>query len=256
MLAWQLDRDPDPLGRLEAIDALTDRLQRDSLAHSAVRDAAREDSLWMVRVGAVEALTAVASESAARQVLLGASRDDDSRVRVAAATALGSTRADRDVVVRLRELVRSDRSGWVRAAAMRALGLVDTVAALDAAPDMLRRSDWRDLSRVAALESLARIRSAEARALIVEQLDRGHAAGRLAAISALVAQSARPDPSAVAALTGSLSDDDPFVRAAAASAIGRLGDASAVSSLRERRAVEQEPRVMSALDHAIQRLGS
>jgi aminopeptidase N len=255
MLAWQLSEDADVLGRVEAIDALASRVETEDEARNAIARAVQDDSLWMVRARGVTALAPVVTHDSVRVVVLSATRDADARVREAAALALaGTTHAD--VVTRLRSLAQGDRSWWVRAAAMRTLAVVDSSVALDVARDMLRREEWRDLPRVAAVEALARIRSPESKALIVEQLGDGARQGRIAAINALMAHATPPDTSAARLLEPLLSDPDPFVRAAAAAALGRLGVAATLSALQARRAVEEEPRVRIALDQAVRRLGS
>jgi HEAT repeat protein len=139
---------------------------------------------------------------------------------------------------------------------MRTIVGVDSVVALGIAREMLRREEWRDLARVAALEALARIRSPESRTLILEHVGTGARQGRLAAINALVAHGARGDTAGSRVLEPLLDDEDPFIRAAAAGALGRLGDAESLAALQTRRGIEQEPRVRGALDLAIRRLGS
>jgi aminopeptidase N len=256
MLTYQLAHDADPLGRVEAIDALAPRIARDEPARRAVVHAARTDSLWMVRERAVNALATVVEDDSARRVVLAATRDSDTRVREAAAGALARAAGDTTVIERLRDMARGERSWWVRGAAMRALVTVDSMVALDAARDMVRRTEWRDLARIAALESLARINAPEARALIVEHLDQGARPGRVAAINALVAQASSSDTSAARMLEPLLGDDDLFIRSAAAGALGRIGARNSVTALRARRTVEEEPRVRTAIDQAIRRIGS
>jgi HEAT repeat protein len=191
-----------------------------------------------------------------RAVVLGATRDSDTRVREAAALALARATGNTDAASRLRAMATGDRSWWVRAAAMRAIVGVDSAVALDVARDLLRREEWRDLPRAAALEGLARIRSPESRALIIEHLSDGARPGRIAAINALAAHGGRGDTASVRILEPLLDDEDPFIRAAVAGALGRLGTASTIVRLQARRAVEQEARVRNALDQAVRRLGS
>jgi aminopeptidase N len=256
MLIWQLANDSDVLGRIEAVDALASRLEREAEARDALGRAARDDSLWMVRARAVAALAPLAGQDSARVAILSGTRDSDTRVREAAALALARAAGNADAVSRLRALATGDRSWWVRGAAMRALVSVDSAIALNVARDMLRREEWRDLARVAALEGLARIRTAESRALIVEHLGEGARAGRVAAINALAAHGERGDTASVRILTPLLEDDDPFIRSAVAGALGRVGDSTTIATLQARRAVEQEARVRTALDQAVRRLGS
>lgn len=255
MLTWQLANDSDVAGRIEAIDALMPWVERDAEAREAIARSARDDSLWMVRVRAVGALAPVAMQEHAQSAVLGATRDSDPRVREAAALALARAARNADAASRLRSLATGDRSWWVRAAAMRAIVGVDSAVALDVARDLLRREAWRDLPRVAALEGLARIRSVESRALIVEHLRDGARPGRIAAINALAAHGGRGDTAALRSLEPLLDDEDPFIRAAVAGALGRVGSPSTIARLQARRAVEQEVRVRNALDQAVRRLG-
>jgi aminopeptidase N len=246
MLAWQLAHDSDVLGRVEAIEALASRVESEPEARDAVARAAR-DSLWMVRTRAVTALAPVVTHDSVRPIVMNATRDSDTRVREAAALALARAAGSREAVSRLRALAQNDRSWWVRAAAMRAMGI---------ARDMLRREEWRDVARVAALEGLARIKSPDSRDLIVEQLAAGARPGRVAAINALVAHATRGDTASARVLEPLLENEDPFIRSAAAGALGRIGDARSRAALQARREVEQEARVQAALDQAIRRLGS
>ena len=256
MLVWQLEHDEDVLGRVEAVDALGSRVETDADAFAALAGAADDDSLWMVRARAVASVAAVIARDSARTIALKATRDSDPRVREAAALALARAGGDADAVARLRSLAQGDRSWWVRTVAMRALAGADSAVAFEVARDMLRREEWRDLPRVAALEALGRIKSPESRALIVEQLDEGARQGRVAAINALMAHASPGDTIVALELERLLNDDDPSIRAAAAAGLGRVGVASSVRALQARRAVEEEHRVRIALDQAVRRLGS
>jgi aminopeptidase N len=256
MLAWQLDHDPDVLGRIEAIDALASRVETEGEARSALARAARRDTLWMVRSRALAALGPMVKSDSVRAVVLSGTRDSDTRVRETAAATLANAVGHQDAADRLRSLAQGDRSWWVRAAAIRALADVDSALAIDVARDVLRREEWRDIARVAALEALARIRSDEAKTLIIEQLDDGERQGRVAAINALVTHAVPADSGTALVLEGLLDDGDPFLRIAAAAALGRVGIRASVQALQARRAKEEEPRVRLALDQAIRRLGS
>ena len=223
MLVWQLEHDEDVIGRVEAIDALASRVENDPDALAALERAADDDSLWMVRARAVARVAGIIARDSARAIALKATRDSDPRVREAAALALARAIGDADAVARLRSLAQGDRSWWVRGAAMRALAGADSAVALEVARDMLRREEWRDLPRVAALDALGRIKSPESRALIIEQLDEGARQGRVAAINALTAHASPGDTTVALELERLLNDDDPSIRAAAAAGLRRLG---------------------------------
>jgi aminopeptidase N len=256
MLVWQLAHDADVVGRVEAIDALGARLEREADARQAVVTAVRDDSLWMVRARAVAALATLTAQDSVRAAVLSGTRDPDARVREAAALALARASGHADAANRLRALANNDRSWWVRTAAMRAIETVDSTIAFDVARAMVQHEEWRDMARVAALDALGRIRSPESRAIIVEHLTSGGRPGRIAAIDALAAHAGRVDSTAARVIEPMLDDPDPFIRAAAAGALARIGDASTVETLRAHRTSEQEPRVRAALDQALRRLGT
>src|ERR1700722_10200590 len=110
MLAYQLEHD-EVTGRIEAVDLLRQR-PADPAAVAALAAAATHDAFWDVRAAAVAALPATASVDA-----LGiASHDADSRVRQAAARALGPARG----TARLHEMAQGDSSLYVRSAALMA----------------------------------------------------------------------------------------------------------------------------------------
>jgi aminopeptidase N len=256
MLVWQLEHDEDVLGRMEAIDELAPRIEKEVEALAALQRAADDDSLWMARARAVTSVAGIISRDSTRAMVLKATNDSDARVREAAALALSRANGNADAVARLRSLAQGDRSWWVRTAAMRALATADSAVALEVAREMLRREEWRDMPRVAALEALGRIKSPESRALIIEQLDEGERQGRVAAVAALTAHASPGDTAVALELERLLNDDDPSVRAAAATSLGRVGVAASVRALQARRAVEEEHRVRTALDQAVRRLGS
>src|SRR5262249_21246330 len=89
MLMYQLAHDDDVLGRLEAASLLAKR-PVDARMVKALAMAATSDAHWTVRARAVSVLAHwAAQDSTILAPVLTASRDTDSRVRAAAATALG-----------------------------------------------------------------------------------------------------------------------------------------------------------------------
>lgn len=275
MLAYQLAKDDDVIGRIEAVTLMRDRASRagsgDSLALAAIAGAAHGDRFWAVRQRAVAALGVIADStpddsvaanrqrrSMASAVLLAASRDPDSRVREAAATALGAFAGASDVAVRLRELAGDDSSRYVRAAAVGSYAAVAPDSALALAREMVRRDSWTDIERVAALTALGRVD----RPGVVELL-RGFlvpsasSPARTAAIASLAERADKGREGEIAAMIAPLLDaDDLFVRMAAADALGRLGQPSSVPALQARRRVEAESRVVNTIDAALRAIGA
>jgi aminopeptidase N len=264
MLAAQLVRDADVLGRVEAVMLLGER-PRDTLAVRALAGAARNDAFRGVRERAIGRLVAMlaagpieddAAHEAARAAIRGALGDRDARVREAAAAGLGALPAATRAPLLARAL--TDSSRYVRVAALRAWAADDPEGAMPTVRGMLDAASWRDLERVAAIRALGGMRSAEARALLVAQLEPGRSrAVRTAAIDELTA----PAPSAPTAipverLAALLDDPDLFVRQAAARALGRSGEAAAIPPLERRRLVEAEGRVITDIDAALAALAA
>jgi aminopeptidase N len=242
MLVYQLAHD-SIAGRLEAVGLLAQRVTEPA-AVAALSDAATHDRNWDVRAEAAAVLPA----SAGNEVLFAVSRDPDSRVRQAATRTLGAAR----VTGRLHDIYQSDSSLYVRGAALVALAGVDTAAALPLIHDALTHDSWIDILRTQGLRALAITRSPEAfqtaEAYLGPQTMRQT---RLAAISLLVATATGREGDAAGRLVPLLNDDDLFVRAGVADALGRLRALGSLGPLQARRAVEADGRVVQSLDAAI-----
>jgi aminopeptidase N len=177
MMQYQLVHDDDVLGRIEAVDVLAHR-PADRLALDALVRSTRNDRFWAVRARAVDAIGLWASDStraaipqmkAVREALIRATFDPDARVREEAAKALGqlpvSGPAALDVVVRLRNVARLDRSMSVRGAALASDILLEKDAALPLARQLMAPETWRNVIRAPAIEALRAVGTPEARQL-------------------------------------------------------------------------------------------
>ncbi len=154
--------------------------------------------------------------------LVGALKDENERVRRAAAVALGRIGAPA-VPALIGALKDADRE--VRRAAAEALGRIGDREAVPALIGALKDADWE--VRGAAAEALVRIGAPAVPALVGALKDengwvRGAAAEALGRVG---------DPRAVPALVGALEDAEEWVRRAAAGALGRIGDREAVPAL-------------------------
>ncbi|HEX6536024.1 MAG TPA: M1 family aminopeptidase [Gemmatimonadaceae bacterium] len=249
MLAHQLAHGTDVLGRVEAVDLLAQR-SGEPKAGAAMAAAARDDQFWGVRQRAVEALSAFPARVAV-PALLDAAADADARVRESAAATLASF-TGAPVAARLRELATADSSLYVRGAALRSyakLGAADAVELIQAA---LGRSSWLDIERTDAVRALRFVGADRAWGMLLPYLaftvDR-HT--RQAAIASLVAIAKGREADAAAAIAPVLDAPDWYSRAAAATALGRLGVSSSIAPLEARRRVEAESRVINAIDAAV-----
>jgi HEAT repeat protein len=170
--------DDDVTGRIEAVDVLAQR-PADRLAIDALVRATRNDRFWGVRQRAVSTVglwasdsahAAVAPMKAVRDALIRATFDPDARVREEAAKALGrlpiSGPAALDVVVRLRNVARLDRSMIVRGAALASDILLEKDAALPLARQLMVAETWRNVLRDPAIQALRAIDTPDALKLV------------------------------------------------------------------------------------------
>jgi aminopeptidase N len=240
MLTYQLQHDSDVAGRLEAV----------SLLHGdpAVAAAARNDAVWAVR-------SAAAAELSDPKALVAILHDRDSRVRSAAAKALGARGVSTpDVVVGLKEIVAADSSLYVRGNAIEALARLDTAAAMPMIRTMLAVDSWTDIERTAALRALSLTHSSDAFNLASHLLaPPASRFTRLRALETLVvsARESGRQSDAAAELAPLLDDTDLFIREAVARSLGTLGVASSTGALESRKRVEAVGAVLTAIDDAL-----
>ena len=260
MLEHQLARDDDLLGRIEAAELLGARTG-DPRAVPALGRALERDTAWAVRARAAASLATHTDDSVAAIFLVRATVDRDSRVRTAAATALGRlalAASHRDpVLTRLRTLTSNDSSRFVRGAALIAYARLDSAGAFALIRSALARESWRDTERVAAVAALAELASPEAWALLLRELGpESSRAVRQAAIASLTRTAAGREPELAAALAPLLDADDLYIRSAAARALGALGQQGSIPALEARLAVEAESRVINVIRGALASLRS
>jgi aminopeptidase N len=185
MMRYQLVNDDDVLGRIEAVDVLVQR-PADQLALDGLVRATRNDRFWGVRARAVEAIGTWGSEPSradivpmknVRSALVVATRDPDARVREQAVIALGKLavtgNASVEVIIRLREVARSDSSLIVRGAALASDIRLEKDAALPLAKQLMERDVWRSVIRTPALAALRDLDTPDARQLVQQYAPEG-----------------------------------------------------------------------------------
>jgi len=176
-----------------------------------------------------------------------ASRDEDAEVRLAVAGALSARAYHSPALYRL---LKEDADHRVRATAAAALGRVG--AAADSSKLVSATRDPAPAVRYQAVNALRAHRKAPVRPAITDCLGDPHPMVRMAAIRALVARG-RGDPTLVIRLSQRLEDRDTAVRAAAARAMGELGDLEALPYL-EQAPEDPSPSVRQAVAEAIRKL--
>ena len=253
MLRYQLEHDDDVLGRLEAVELLSQR-STERLAAAAVANAARGDAFWAVREAAASALKkfASASDSVAATALLVASADSDARVRESAATSLAAFSGER-VEARLRDLARGDSSLFVRGAALGSYAQLDPSAAFAVIRETLGRDSWLDIERTSGVLALEFVDTPEAWNMLLPYLafttDRHTRQAAIATLTAKAMKDGRQADAAVA-IAPVLDAPDFYSRASAAQALGALGQEASLPALEARLKVEAESRVINAIDAA------
>ncbi len=163
MLRYQLVRDPDVLGRIEAAEALGEEGDDESLEF--LKKALLNDPFWGVRNAAALAL-GVIGNAKAQDALLQALQDLDpmefSRTRAAIAGALGKFQAPQQAELANRSaqalgalLEKGDVSYLVESAAAESLGKTRTAGSVDQLLMLMDRPSWMNIVQRGILRGLA-----------------------------------------------------------------------------------------------------
>jgi aminopeptidase N len=150
MLRYQLEHDPDVLGRIEAAEALGDKDELDAVASLGI--ALNHDPFWGVRCAATTAIGKLGTDLAQGFLLQALERLDAtqfSRVRATAAVALGKFQAPQQEELALKSaqalqqvLKAGDISYRVEYAAAEALGKTRTEGSVDVLAQLVERPSW------------------------------------------------------------------------------------------------------------------
>jgi aminopeptidase N len=229
-LTTQLERDQDPLGRVEAAEALAA-----SATPSAVEALARAfaaEKRWTHKVELAQALGG-ARLPAARDALAAALADAHPRVRAAAAAALGRFREPEAAAAGVARLGR-ERHPLVRAQLVRSLGRTREDAGLPAVRAAVgEHGTWNELVRRCALEGLGAARRREDESLLRAELapDRPELVRAAAARALAEIYADLDDKTAVRETLEKLLPQGFHVARAAMGALRTLGDPRAAGAL-------------------------
>lgn len=158
-LLYQLANDSDVLGRLFALNQLSENLKANNTSDAdkanitaGIAQAVAKDAFWGVRRDAAAALDGT-KDANARQILMTATtKDKKSLVRARAIQTLGDTK---DIsLANLYQQALSDQSYAVIRAAAVALGKTKSPNAFDALVKLLSVPSWRDSIAVSGLNGL------------------------------------------------------------------------------------------------------
>ena len=163
LMRYQLEHDPDILGRIEAAEALGEVGDDESIA--ALKKAFLTDAFWGVRNAAASALGVIGTRKS-QDVLLQALQELDpaqfSRVRAAIARTLGKFQAPAQAELAERSaealsalLEQGDLSYLVESAAAQALGKTRTAASVDQLLKLIDRPSWMNFVQRGIFSGLA-----------------------------------------------------------------------------------------------------
>jgi aminopeptidase N len=238
-LLYQLSNDKDILGRVWAVSQLTARLNDDKTAvpdRDAIRKSlsamATKDGFWGARFDAVVAL---AGSREAKDALLAAIKDANSRVRARAVTSLAATK-DATLADTYRQLLNDQSYSVIRAAAV-AFGQTKSPAAYDALTKLIDQPSWRDTIRASGLNGLAALGDKRALELGFKYAATGNGADVRAAALALLGNTGKDDPRTFATLNAALTEGfenrNFTLMASAANGLVLLGDKRGLTAFEE-----------------------
>ena len=245
---YQLTHARDVVDRIGAVRGLADFID-DEPVREALRQSARSDTFWAVRREALQEL--VKSEPARESaLLLAASHDEKSSVRVAAARDL--SRCDgAPYAARLEEMARTDSSYLVVSTALRELAIADTGRALRVAAVLISQESYRNLIRNGSLSALRAIQSEQASRIALPYTAHGYTSDTRRLAASVLGESGKSLPGSRRALQEMLKDADPRVRSSAVAALGSWDDAESIKQLESLRTHESNAEVLAAIRKAL-----
>ncbi len=257
-LAYQLNNDPNVVGRIWAADQLAKESDRTAL--DALVRGVKEQKFWGVRMECATLLSDF-KQDAARNALVGALQDKDPRVVVAAMDGLGkfskaSSGEESRTAGLLRQLYEKSNNSFVRAAAVRALAAAEGKNALPVIEAALGQDSYEQVIRRAGLSALATVDSSRAydEAVKFSRYGEPHPL-RLEGIQEMASLGAKRLQT-LDLLKSYVSDPYIWARMVAVYSLGRIGKAGVIPLLREREQIENDGRLKGAIRHAISMIES
>jgi aminopeptidase N len=227
LLTYQLENDPDVIGRIEAAEGLGKLGSTEAVR--ALKRAVQRDSFWAVQATAARQLGKIGTD-AALDALLGCVSISHPKARRGVADGLGNfknERAGRALV----KLLERDESYYVAMTSATSLGKTRWDGAFDPLVRALERPSHLEAVRAGALAGLAELKDERGLKVATEWTAYGRPQrAREAAIGAL-GKLGENKPEAADRLADLL--DDPWlrVRQRSASALGELKETKAISHL-------------------------
>lgn len=258
MLAKQLERKDDVIGRLLAVEAIGKR--SDGEAVKQLKRVLNEDSHYGVRIAACRALRAIHSDEAL-EALMASTAQPDARVRNAVARDIGGFYSEA-AYDSARQAINSEKNPAIRGNLLRNLAGYAKPEVRDVLESHLASSSYQNELANSAVEAL-RLQDdpASLPALLKALAERGEAfesRGFSRALNALayLARNQEDKTEIREFLVRQLSNERRGVKSSALSALGTLGDPRAIAAVQKFIGDSREDRERAAAESALTRLRS
>lgn len=248
----QLAHDSNVIARVQAAQGLAGFVQ-DKDAQAALRWSARKDSFWAVRQEAVKALAKHNADEIRKTLIEAAADDPKSFVRREALSGLANFK-HQETNAALRRTMANDKSYFAIAEALRSLVKVDRD---NCASELLAAAAMDSHEQVilkAAVDGLVELKHPQADERLIGLLQQPASPERKAVLISGLARLKPENKDALERLYKELDNDRTHVRRVAINALVAIGDPAAIAVLLEKRKNEESPRMIRALDTAVDKL--
>ena len=227
---YQLKNAAELVDRGEAVQALA-KLKNDDEAVAALGAALNTDKAWGLRDIAADALGRIGNAAAGKQLLDALDSNKEPYVRNHIVAALGSIKDEPKIAAKLLDIARDDASYRTRANALQSLGKLKAANALPALVAAVNADSPDDFLRNAALRSLGFLGDDKGVPLLREWSVPGKAIETREAAIASLGRLEKGNKEITAQIASYLTESHYPIRYAAIRALGSRGDASAIPAL-------------------------
>lgn len=154
MLREQLQRDRDPIGRIEAAEALVSKPSTEDIKLLCNR--LHKEKFWGVAVRIASTLGKIGGNQA-RDGLLKGLKNPHPKIRLGVVGALGAFVRDKKVAAALRKTAKHDASYRVEAAAFRTLGKIKDKESREFLENSMDHPSHNDMARSAIFDALSEL---------------------------------------------------------------------------------------------------
>lgn len=250
-LLTQLVKDKNPIGRIEAAQALA-KLGGLKNAY-ALNSVLLKDSFWAVRAEVARLMGTFKLRETAELLLSSLDSVDHPKVRRAIYSGLKSLK-DLSMAEEIERRFRKEPSYFVEAEGWSAMGVLQHPQALEILKEGLQRDSWNDVIRTAALEGVAALKSKDHLPMVISYTKPGHHQRlRMAAIRCLISFGSIDDEiqNRLLELT---QDSFLLVQIAAVRGLHLIGDERAIPTLQKLTTGDRDGRLKRLSEEAIEKI--